>query len=65
MRVLLLADSCNPEWAPLPAVGYKACRAVADPMAAAVGSPVRNCEAIENVGMGQAVACRGEANLRI
>jgi hypothetical protein len=30
MRVLILAEDCNPEWPSLPVVGYKFAKAIAD-----------------------------------
>ena len=30
MRVLILADDCNPDWPSLPIVGYKFARAIAE-----------------------------------
>jgi len=54
MRVLLLADSCNPKWPSLPVVGYKACRALADRVDAVVATHVRNRADIEREGMGRA-----------
>ena len=54
MRVLILADDCNPEWASLPVVGYKATRAIADYADVVVITQVRNRENIEKVGFGRA-----------
>jgi len=54
MRVLLLADSCNPSWPSLPVVGFKACRALADHADAVVATHVRNRADIEREGMGRA-----------
>ena len=42
LRVLLLADDCNPEWPSLPVVGYKAARAIADYADVTVATHVRN-----------------------
>jgi glycosyltransferase involved in cell wall biosynthesis len=52
IRVLLLADSCNPDWPSLPAVGYKACRALGDHVEAVVATHIRNRPAIEREGFG-------------
>jgi glycosyltransferase involved in cell wall biosynthesis len=57
MRVLLLADDCNPNWPSLPVVGYKACRAIGDQVEAVVVTHVRNRAAIAETGMGR---CRVE-----
>jgi len=54
MRVLLLADSCNPDWASLPAVGYNACRAIADYAHVTLATHVRNRDALEKSGCGNA-----------
>lgn len=39
MRILIIADDCNPEWASLPLVGYKAARAIADQADVVVVTP--------------------------
>ncbi len=56
MRVLLLADDCNPDWPSLPVVGYKAIRALADEdgVELTVATHVRNRPAIERNGLGNA-----------
>lgn len=54
MRVLILADDCNPEWPSLPVVGYKAARAIAEHADVVVATHVRNRENIEKVGFGRA-----------
>ena len=54
MRVLILADDCNPEWPSLPAVGYKAALAIAEYADVVVATHVRNRENIEKVGFGRA-----------
>lgn len=54
MRVLILADDCNPEWPSLPAVGYKAVRAIAEYVDVVVATHVRNRENIERWGFGRA-----------
>lgn len=55
MRVLILADQCNPEWPSLPVVGYKAARAIADHADVVVVTHVRNRANIEKVGFGRAI----------
>lgn len=54
MRVLILADDCNPEWPSLPIVAYKAARAIADHAEVVVMTHVRNRENIDKVGIGRA-----------
>jgi glycosyltransferase involved in cell wall biosynthesis len=54
MRVLIMADDCNPEWPSLPIVGYKAVRAIAEYADVVVTTHVRNRENIEKVGFGRA-----------
>lgn len=54
MRILILADDCNPEWVSVPNVGYKAARAIADHADVVVVTHVRNRESIERVGFGHA-----------
>jgi glycosyltransferase involved in cell wall biosynthesis len=54
MRVLILADSCNPDWASLPGVGYKAARAIAEHAEVVVATHVRNRENITKAGFGRA-----------
>ena len=54
MRVLILAESCNPEWPSLPGVGYKACRAIADHAEVLVATHVRNRPALSRSGCGGA-----------
>jgi glycosyltransferase involved in cell wall biosynthesis len=50
MRVLILADDCNPEWPSLPIVGYKAARAIAKYADVVVATHIRNRENIEKHG---------------
>lgn len=50
MRVLLVANDCNPEWPSLPAVGYKACLAIAERTEATLATHVRNRANIERAG---------------
>ena len=54
MKVLLLADDCNPDWPSLPVVGYKSARALADEVELTVATHVRNRPAIEREGFGRA-----------
>jgi glycosyltransferase involved in cell wall biosynthesis len=54
MRVLLLADECNPGWASLPVVGFKLCRAIADHVDVVVATHVRNRPNITQTGFGRA-----------
>src|SRR6516165_2003518 len=53
LRVLLLADDCNPDWPSLPAVGYKTCKAIGEKIDAVVATHVRNKPAIARDGMGR------------
>jgi glycosyltransferase involved in cell wall biosynthesis len=54
MRVLILADDCNPEWPSLPIVGFKAARAIAECADVVVATHVRNRPNIEKTGLGKA-----------
>jgi glycosyltransferase involved in cell wall biosynthesis len=54
MRVLILADDCNPEWPSLPVVGYMAARAIAEYADVVVATHIRNRANIEKAGFGQA-----------
>ncbi len=54
LRVLLLADSCNPEWVSLPAVAFKACRAIAESADVVLATHVRNRPALSSAGCGRA-----------
>ena len=49
-RVLILAESCNPEWPSLPVVGYKYARASAGVADVTVATHVRNRPNIEKAG---------------
>ena len=49
-RVLLLAESCNPEWPSLPVVGYKYARALAKVADVTLVTHIRNRENIEKAG---------------
>jgi glycosyltransferase involved in cell wall biosynthesis len=48
-----LADDCNPDWPSLPAVAYKACKAIGQRIEAVVATHVRNEPAIAREGMGR------------
>ena len=54
MRVLILADDCNPDWPSLPVVGYKFARAIANHADVVVATQVRNKPNIQRDGMGKA-----------
>lgn len=54
MRVLILADDCNPEWPSLPVVGYKAAKAIAEHADVVVATHIRNKPNIEKAGFGKA-----------
>ncbi len=54
MRVLLLANDCNPQWPSLPVVGYNACRGIAEHVDVVVATHIRNKENIDKSGFGKA-----------
>ncbi|MFP4104058.1 glycosyltransferase family 4 protein [Coleofasciculus sp.] len=54
MRVLILADDCNPDWPSLPVVGYKFARAIANYVDVTVVTQIRNQPNIDREGMGKA-----------
>ena len=54
LRVLILADDCNPEWPSLPIIGYEAAKAIAEHADVTVATHVRNWGAIEGHGLGKA-----------
>ena len=54
MRVLLLANDCNPDWPSLPVVGYNACRGIAEHVDVVVATHLRNKENIDRKGLGKA-----------
>jgi glycosyltransferase involved in cell wall biosynthesis len=56
MRVLVLAEACNPEWSSLPSIGYRYARALGDVVDAVVVTNERNRPAIERHGLGSATA---------
>jgi len=54
LRVLLLADDCNPDWPSLPVVGFNMCRAIAEHAQVVVATHVRNRTNLTRVGLGRA-----------
>jgi glycosyltransferase involved in cell wall biosynthesis len=54
MRVLALAEECNPDWPSLPLVGYNVCRALAERVELTVATHVRNRPFLEKHGVGGA-----------
>ncbi len=54
MRILILADDCNPEWPSLPVVGYKFARAIANYAEVTVATQIRNQSNIARAGFGKA-----------
>lgn len=54
LRVLLLAEQCNPDWPSLPVVGYKAAMAIAEVADVTLATQVRNEPAISAAGSGDA-----------
>lgn len=54
MRVLILAEDCNPDWPSLPVVAYKYAKAIADYADVTVVTQIRNKENIERAGLGKA-----------
>lgn len=54
LRVLLLADVCNPDWPSLPIVGYQYARAIARYADATVVTQIRNQPNISRDGLGDA-----------
>ncbi|MGG6294366.1 glycosyltransferase family 4 protein [Leptolyngbya sp. AN02str] len=54
MRVLLLADVCNPDWPSLPIVGYKYAKAIANHADVVVATQIRNQPNITRDGLGSA-----------
>jgi glycosyltransferase involved in cell wall biosynthesis len=54
MRVLLLANDCNPDWPSLPVVGYNACRGIAEHVDVVVATHLRNKDNIDRKGLGKA-----------
>jgi glycosyltransferase involved in cell wall biosynthesis len=54
MRVLILANDCNPDWPSLPVVGYNYAKAIADYVEVVVATQIRNKSNIEREGFGNA-----------
>lgn len=54
MKVLILADQCNPEWPSLPVVGYKASLAISELVEVTLVTHIRNKKNIEKHGFGGA-----------
>jgi glycosyltransferase involved in cell wall biosynthesis len=54
MKVLILAENCNPDWPSLPVVGYNSCRAVANYVETVIVTQIRNKPNIERQGIGKA-----------
>jgi glycosyltransferase involved in cell wall biosynthesis len=54
MRVLILAEVCNPDWPSLPVVGYKFAREIANYADVVVVTQIRNKPNIDRDGMGKA-----------
>ncbi len=54
MRVLILAEDCNPDWPSLPVVGYKYARSLSNFADVVVATQIRNKPNIEREGMGNA-----------
>jgi len=54
MRVLILAEACNPDWASEPLIAYSAAKALADYVDVVVVTHARNRSAIESHGIGRA-----------
>lgn len=53
-RVLILSESCNPEWPSLPIVAYNACKAIADHADVVVATHIRNKPTLDRTGVGNA-----------
>ena len=54
MKVLALAELCNPEWPSLPVVGYQYAKALAEVVDLTVVTQIRNKPNIEAAGLGKA-----------
>jgi len=54
MRVLILAEECNPEWPSGPAFAYQAARAIAEHADVVLVTEIRNGANIQRAGLGRA-----------
>lgn len=54
MRVLILAEDCNPDWPSVPAFVYHAARAIAEHADVVLATQIRNGRQIARAGMGNA-----------
>jgi glycosyltransferase involved in cell wall biosynthesis len=54
MRVLILSESCNPEWPSLPIVAHNACMSIADHADVVVATHIRNKPVLDRTGVGKA-----------
>ncbi len=54
IRVLMLADDCNPDWQSLPAIAYNLARTIADYIDVVVVTQIRNKPNIDRMGIGNA-----------
>ena len=54
LRVLILADDCNPDWPSVPVFGYKLACAIAERAEVTVATHVRNRPSVDRDGMGPA-----------
>lgn len=54
MKVLALAELCNPEWPSLPVVGYQYAKALSEQVDLTVVTQIRNRPQIEAAGLGRA-----------
>jgi len=54
LRILLLSESCNPEWPSLPVVAYNTARALANHAEVVLVTQVRNRPVLEKTGAGNA-----------
>ncbi|MGB3404001.1 MAG: glycosyltransferase family 4 protein [Microcoleaceae cyanobacterium] len=54
MRILILAEDCNPDWPSLPIVAYKYARSLAEHIEIVVATQIRNKPNIDRDGLGNA-----------